>query len=164
VGRSAITGKQDKKRRTNIILPVWAGFQGRTSEDIQIDKMNTQIAYMYKLMDADMISPEQTKAEWERMRTEFPEMDIYLLSRKNDKMRDTAYAYNVLVEFHPVILRPCFLRMGLITTKFRSSMMKRDLPECRRREGIVHGALVQMGAELKLPIMPRVRNGRMLKI
>jgi len=75
------------------------GYKVRTQNDLVIDQFWTRQS---ALMNArSLMSPEDYRAAWDKLRVEFPFMDGLLIGRKSGKSRDTALAYSVLGRIPP---------------------------------------------------------------
>lgn len=75
------------------------GFKARTTTDLEIDEMYTQMNMLMTMRDG-MVKEDYQKG-WEQLREQFPFMDTVLLARKGGELRDGAYAYNVLGRIQP---------------------------------------------------------------
>lgn len=75
------------------------GFKGRTQEDIQIERMDTE-RQILMARKADM-TPEEYRAGWQDLESKYPYLDYVTLSRKSGLAKDEAYSYMVLDRLPP---------------------------------------------------------------
>lgn len=90
--------------RAGATLASWGlgvGWKGRTKADLQIDKFYQNYISLTKQIKGGTISPDDTRQAFDDLRTQFPFMDLVILSKKAGPDRDRAYAYNTLGRLPP---------------------------------------------------------------
>ena len=129
------------------------GFKGRTQNDIMTDKFYGEY---YKLIASrDMMSPEDYRNAWDKLKDDYPFADTLLISRKGGAERDTAFAYNVLGRMPPGASAELSEFTGIdndLVTKFYEK--KGDMAgwsESDQQKFM--GGILQLSAMLKLPAL-----------
>lgn len=75
------------------------GFKGRTPEDIEIERMDTERKIL--MAKKETMTPEQYRQGWLELEKKYPYLDYVVMSRKSGQARDEAYAYMVLDRIPP---------------------------------------------------------------
>jgi hypothetical protein len=83
----------------------------RTAEDLEIDQLDQARRHLYKLRDT--MGPRQWSEEWDKLRRQYPSMDILSMARKDGIDRDTAYIYSVLRRLPPGNKDPFYELVGV---------------------------------------------------
>lgn len=100
---------EEAKRRATLdragpTLASWGlgvGWKGRTTTDVKIDKFYQEYIALSSRINGGQVSPEDTRKEFDDLRTKYPFMDLVILSKKDGPDRDRAYAYNTLGRLPP---------------------------------------------------------------
>jgi len=77
------------------------GFKMRSPEDVKVDQFYSDYTRMKNLYKNGLMTDEQYRQSFSKMKEAYPFMDIMLLSRRAGADRDTAYAYNVISRIPP---------------------------------------------------------------
>lgn len=132
------------------------GFKPRSSNDVQVEKMYTDLNKLYA--SSDFMSSEQFKTEYEKLRSSYPDgmFDTVLLARKGGDKRDAAYAYNVLGRLPPGEMSDVFKAIGISqkdVSKFYDSKGFTDpkVSFTATEKSRFMDAIIDMGAMLKIP-------------
>lgn len=129
------------------------GFKARTPEDLEIDNFYNDMHRLMSLRDADLISPENYTKAWDQMRTEYPFLDVLLLSRKVGEYRDETYVWNVINRIPPGQSREVFEAMGIdpdTADKFYSNKGDMSFMTDTEKTRFMNG-IAELGAVLAVP-------------
>lgn len=126
------------------------GFKARTTNDLEIDEMYTQMNMLMTMRDG--MNKEDYQKGWEQLREQFPFMDTVLLARKGGDLRDGAYAYNVLARIAPGKTDDVFREMKIADLADRFYNNKGSMEGWRQQDkDRFMAAILDIGATFAIP-------------
>ncbi|OIO25623.1 hypothetical protein AUJ15_02925 [Candidatus Micrarchaeota archaeon CG1_02_55_41] len=127
------------------------GFRNRSESDLSIDQFYNDYNSIWN--NAPNLSGEELRAALDRLRKDYPFMDVLILARRGSTERDRSYAYSVLSRIPPAQLDDVSEAVGLdrrLINKFYDEKGRIDKwPESDRLAFM--SAMIGIGARLDVP-------------
>lgn len=148
-----INATQDRAPSQIMSSFLGVAFKGRKESDLMIDNFYGDYARMRTMHDGGLMSDEQYKAGFDKLRIAYPFMDVILLSRRAGMGREEAYAYNVISRIPPGQTKEIYNIVGIdpeTAKKFYDSGGKTEGMSETEKARFMAG-MIDAGAMLALP-------------